>query len=146
MLEALLAGGGGVLSGLIGNGITAFISYKNKKLDHAHELSMADKRMVEMEAEVALTKLQGEQTLILEQEQGANETLQQAIAAEASITGTSQWVADLRGSVRPILTYVLSLAVVGFLAFDSDHPQLPQLIYLASTAVTFWFGGRAVKK
>ncbi len=146
MLLELLAGGGGVFSGLIGNGISAFVNYKNKKLDHSHELAMADKRDREMQNEVALAKLQGEQALVLEQEAGANASLQAALGAEASITGTSQWVADLRGSVRPILTYALSLSVVALVALGSNHEQLPQLIYLASTAVTFWFGSRTAKR
>jgi hypothetical protein len=83
--------------------------------------------------------------LDLEIQDSANDAanLQTAIKAESLITGTSQWVADLRGSVRPILTYLLVFFAVAMAVWAAhDNPYTNDVLFMAMTAVTFWYGSR----
>ena len=143
MLETLLSVGSGGLFGLIGAGVTKFMAYKDKKLTFAHEKSMAAEDRQTMAAETERAKIQG--TIDLELQESASDAanLQAAINAEGTVTKTSNWVADLRGSVRPILTYLLVFFAVGMAVWASEtNPYTKDVLFLASTAVTFWYGSR----
>ena len=74
------------------------------------------------------------------------ENLQAAIIAEGSIKGTSQWVQDLRGSLRPLLTYSLVILAAAIAWLEPVNPYIPEIVFLATVPVTFWFGSRPPSK
>ena len=145
MLEMLLSAGGGGLFGLLGSAGKMFAAYKEKKLIFSHEVQMAEQTRRNMEMEMQLATLQGQIDLELQESENDAKNLQAAINAEASIKNTSPWVDDLRGSVRPILTYGLSLLAIGMAWSQPGNPWINEIIFLATTAVTFWFGTRPYK-
>ena len=58
------------------------------------------------------------------------------------MNGKPEW---LQSSVRPIITYALVAAVlIGFLAMGKIEG--PQVLLLATSAISFWFGERAALK
>ena len=146
MLELLLSAGGGGLFGLIGSGFKLWGKYKEKKLLFEHQVNMAKEDRLNMQAELELAKVKGAIDLELTESENDAKSLQAAIQAEASITGTSQWVADLRGSTRPFLTYGLVTASAAIIVFTPQNPWANEFIFMASTAVTFWFGDRPRKQ
>ena len=143
MLDAILSAAGGGLFGLIGAGFTKFMGYREKKLELEHEVSMASENRQTMQMEAELTKIQGAIDLELQEDENDAKNLQAAIAAEGNIKDASQWVTDLRGSLRPILTYSLVACAVAMSVWAAkDNPYTNEIIFLATTAVTFWFGSR----
>ena len=143
MLETLLSVGSGGLFGLLGAGFTKFMGYREKKLAFQHEVSMASEDRLTMEIEIARAKVQGSIDLELQESEADAKNLQAAINAEGTITETSAWVADLRGSVRPILTYLLVFFAVSMAVWGTEsNPYTKDVMFLAATAVTFWFGSR----
>ena len=84
-----------------------------------------------------LARRKGEMDLELQESSDDSANLRAALNAEAQITGTSQWVNDLRGSTRPILTYLLTLIAC--------VTQTEAFVFMATTAITFWFGDRPPK-
>ena len=145
MLETILSAAGGGLFGLIGSGFKLWGQYKEKKLVFQHEVDMAKETRQNMAMEMDLAKIQG--TIDLELQESAQDAtnLQAAINAEASITGTSPWVDNLRGSLRPFLTYGLCILTFGLVAVQPNNPWINEFVFLSTTAVTFWFGTRPMK-
>ena len=146
MLETILSAAGGGLFGLIGSGFTKFMGWKEKKLEYAFQIDMAKEERENMAKEIELAKTRGAIDLELQESEADAKGLQVAINAEASITGTSQWVADLRGSLRPILTYALSAGAFVLILTSPGNPWVNEFIFLATTAVTFWFGSRPISR
>lgn len=146
ILDTLLNVGTGGVFGLIGAGVTKFADFKNNKLKFAHEVAMAGQERENMTLEMGLAKVRGEIDLELEESRADAISLSTAIEAESKITGTSQWVADLRGSTRPFLTYGLCMAAVAMSSYNPQNPMNNEIIFMASTAVTFWFGSRPSSK
>jgi len=110
MLDLLLSAGGGGVLGLVGAGFKSFMGWKEKKLTLQHELDLARETRLTMGVEIQLAKLQGEIELEQTEVTADASNLNAALQAEASITGTSQWVTDLRGSTRPVPRSVTGLA------------------------------------
>lgn len=146
MLELLLSAGGGGVLGLLGAGFKSFMSWKDKKLTLEYQIKMAAEERQNMEMEMQLAKVRGEIDLeITESEQDAK-NLQAALAAEAAIKDTSPWVNDLRGSTRPLLTYALAFAAVMLVAFQPENQWNNDVVFMAMTAVGYWFGDRPPKR
>lgn len=146
MLETLLSAAGGGLFGLIGSGFKAFMSWKDKKLTLEYQIKMAAEERQNMALEMELAKVKGAIDLELQESQADAANLQAAIAAEGAIQGASQWVDDMRGSVRPILTYGLVVCSVVLIAWQPENKWNNEVVFMAMTAVTFWFGDRPRKK
>lgn len=146
MLDTILSAAGGGIFGLIGSGFKLWGAYKEKKLVFEHEAVMAKENRETMSMEMELARIQGTIDLELQESEQDATNLQAAINAEASITGASPWVDNLRGSLRPFLTYGLCLAAYVLVLVDRDNPWCNDFIFLATTAVTFWFGTRPMKK
>jgi len=142
MLDLLLSAGGGGVLGLVGAGFKSFMGWKEKKLTLQHELDLARETRLTMGVEIQLAKLQGEIELEQTEVTADASNLNAALQAEASITGTSQWVTDLRGSTRPVLTYLLSISAVSMVWNYPDNPWNNDLVFMAMTAVGYWFGDR----
>jgi hypothetical protein len=144
MLETILSAAGGGLFGLIGSGFTKFMGWKEKKLELEHAVKMATEDRLTMQMETELAKVKGAIDLELTESMNDAANLQAAISAESKITGTSQWVADLRGSLRPILTYSLVICAVVMAAAWPTNQWNNEILFLTTTAVTFWFGSRPI--
>jgi hypothetical protein len=142
MLETLLSVGGGGLFGLIGSAFTKFMGYREKKLVFEHELNMAEQHRQNMVMELDLAKARGEIDLELQESEDDAKNLRAALNAESRIKDTSPWVADLRGSLRPLLTYALSACAIAMASFAPYNEWNNDVLFLATTAVTFWFGSR----
>jgi len=152
------------LSFLMG-GLPKLLDFFQDKGDKKHELELARMQM-ERELQMAERGYQAQARIEeIKTEQVAMETQAQERSAMYAHDieigkGASQWVINLRASVRPMVTYlfVLLLIVVDIasiwwawstgasfaesiiLIFDSDEMQI-----LASI-IAFWFGTQAFKK
>ena len=135
------AGGGGVL-GLVASGFKQWMSWKDKKLALEHELQLIDKQIAQMQIEAQLAKEKRVLDLEIQESDNAAKNLRAAIEAEAAITGTSQWVTDLRGSLRPLITWFIDITTVALIAFDPTNVMLDKLTFLAGTVTGYWFGDR----
>ncbi|MCP4125899.1 MAG: hypothetical protein GY753_02410 [Gammaproteobacteria bacterium] len=60
--------------------------------------------------------------------------------------GSSQWVRDLRESLRPILTYTLIIGTFALLSLMPANKWIGEIMFLTTLAVTFWFGSRPVSR
>lgn len=152
------------LSFLMG-GLPKLLDFFQDKGDKKHELELARMQM-ERELQMAERGYQAQARIEeIKTEQVAMETQAQERSAMYAHDieigkGASQWVINLRASVRPMVTYlfVLLLIIVDvasiwwawssgasfaesiILIFDSDEMQI-----LASI-IAFWFGTQAFKK
>ncbi len=152
------------LSFLMG-GLPKLLDFFQDKGDKKHELELARMQM-ERELQMAERGYQAQARVEeIKTEQVAMETQAQERSAMYAHDieigkGASQWVVNLRASVRPMVTYlfVLLLIIVDIasiwwawstgasfaesivLIFDSDEMQI-----LASI-IAFWFGTQAFKK
>ena len=142
MLETLLSAAGGGLFGLIGSGFKTFMTWKQKKLEFQYAIDMAKEERQNLALEMELAKVKGAIDLELQESEADAQNLRAAINAEASITGTRQWVADLRGSVRPFLTYGLCVCAFILILGWPENKWNNEFVFMAMTAVTFWFGDR----
>ena len=124
-----------------------------ERAHRAHELAMIDRQMEQM-------KLGGELRL---QEINAQADIAQAkaIYRHDSSIKSATWVDNLRGSVRPIITYLL---VVTFIAIKGAglyaliaiegmaiYQALPaigddQFNAMLAAVISFWFGSRAMNR
>ncbi|TDI73856.1 MAG: hypothetical protein E2O82_05075 [Betaproteobacteria bacterium] len=141
-LELLTSAAGGGILGVVGAGIKTFTAYKEKKLTFAHEVSMAEENRLSMTIEMELARVQGTIDLELQESESDAKNLTAAIEAEASTKGASPWVQDLKASTRPFLTYGLVICTFGLVAVSPENQWANEFIFLATTAVTFWFGDR----
>ena len=132
------AAGGGVL-GLIGTGIKLFAEHKKEAQRLVAEKQLAQIRIDEMAKELELVQFKSSHELELAESTNDAAGLMAAIQAESSIGPVHTWVNDVRGMVRPVLT--LMLTIMAFVKPDEED-----LVWMASTAVTFWFGDRPRKR
>lgn len=122
----LLSGGllGG-LTGLIGNGLTAFTNYKTQKLKNNHELAMAEQDRLNITAEAdAAVKIEQERVKGVEIEgelAALTESYKQSSKSlfhKSYMDKMPKWIATtvglmfafidfLKGAARPVLTYYL---------------------------------------
>ena len=138
LLEFLTsAATGGVLGGIL-SGFKLYAGYKKQQIDYAFQIDLAKETRLNIGAEMELAKMRGEMDLEIQESTDDSANLRAAMEAESQITNTSQWVNDLRGSTRPILTYALTLAAAII--------QTTDFVFMATTAITFWFGDRPPKK
>ena len=146
MLDSILSVFSGGLLGAIGAIGTKVMEYKMQGLKFTHEKDMAEQDRMTMEKEMALAKIQGTIDLELQESESDAKNLQAAIRAEGTITETSLWVANLRGSTRPLVTYGLILATLLIIVLDMSNPWANEFLFMSTTAVTFWFGSRPMSR
>jgi len=142
MLETILSAAGGGLFGLIGAGFKTFMVYRDRILANAHEVAMAEQSRKDLALELELSIQQGAIDLELKESDNDARNLTDAITAESVTRGASPWVQDLKASTRPILTYLLCIMAITLVLIESKSPWVNEIVFLASTAVTFWFGDR----
>lgn len=164
-----------LISFLMG-GIPKLLEFFQDRADKQHELALAamqierelQMRKAGLEAQERIEHIHTEQ---LEREAessanlaviGAQQAEMQAIYAHdtALNEGTSQWMKDLRASVRPVITYgfffLLVFVDVGLFAYGwnrgASFTELAEMLWDADTQalfasiIAFHFGGRAFGK
>lgn len=160
----------------LAGGLPRILDLLQDRSDKKHELALAslqkerelDLRKAGLEAQERIEQIETQQLEIETKSQdkqaliGAQQAETQAIYAHdtALNEGTSQWMKDLRASVRPVITYGfflllviidVSLIVHGF-RHDVDLTVLAKQLWdpdtqaLFAAIISFHFGGRAFGK
>ncbi len=153
------------LVSFLAGGLPKILDFFQDQQDKKHELSLAQ---MQTERELALAaqgfaaqqrieEIRTDQVAL----QAQSDTIQAALKHDAKIgEGASQWVINLRSSVRPIVTYifVLELVLINFLAMwwamktEVDFTTALALVFtdeemqIVSSIVAFWFGTQAFAK
>ena len=134
---------GGALTALVSEGFNVFKAAGDRK----HELKLLNMHIAvgkqETEREIAVTTIEAQ-----------TEALVSSRKHDMAITNTSLWVANLRASLRPIVTYMV-IVIAFTLFFASEHmPELNTIqksivasfLMLMEAVTAFWFTGRIVGK
>ena len=144
-----------LLGSLLGFGsslLPKVFEFFQERADRAHELAIIDRQMEQMKLGSAL-KLE-------EINAKADIAETKAIYKHDSSIKPATWVENLRGSVRPIVTYLFILTFIGIkaagfymlvhiegaavyeaiMAINSENFQA-----IVAAIVSFWFGSRALK-
>lgn len=153
------------LVSFLAGGLPKILDFFQDRQDKAHELHLA-KMQTERELALAaqgfvaqqrIEEIRTDQIAL----QAQSDTIQAALKHDAKIgEGASQWVVNLRSSVRPIVTYifVLELVLINFLAMwwamqtGVDFTTALALVFtdeemqIVSSIVAFWFGTQAFAK
>ncbi len=172
MIEALLGAAGGGLTGLIGTGIHAWLRRGEEQRAQAHALAMRkmDLKEMEREAELAMRRVEAEAKVRLQEAQQERLVAQDAAEAQLRTASYQQdrarygggLVDAVRGLMRPAITVFLLLQTlaVGWVVWhllgglehlpaevllEIQRKLVDALIYLSTTAVVWWFGGRAMR-
>jgi hypothetical protein len=146
-------------------GLPKLLDFFQDKSDKKHELQMAQ---IQVERELELRKAGFEVERQIEEIrtnqvsiQAASSEQQALYAHDAEIgQGASQWVINLRSSVRPVVTYIFVLLLVAvdisgvWWAWSTglNFFQAIKTIYtedqmqITTSIIAFWFGTRAFRK
>lgn len=179
MLDILMGAGGGVvgiLGALVKHGLEIYQEKKKEdaslavlKEQNAHELAMADKQanLIELEATHALALADVNASKEIDvAAYGALSASYESDKATYSNAPQSPWMIAVdvaRGFIRPFLTLVFSMALIGFTAWlyinvpeasvsnekflnATFYRLIDALIFLATSAVGWWFAARQVSK
>lgn len=160
-LTSILSGGG---TGLIGSVITNFADYFEQKRKNSHEIELRKLDIQEMDKEYEARKEIKAQTSSAETTQTSYEHDARSYTSGMKVKspwlkGALVFVDMVRGLVRPALTvFLIMLVWMTFLkvqavldSADVDHLSVEKagaiyasvvdmILYLASTAATWWFG------
>jgi hypothetical protein len=153
------------LVSFLAGGLPKLLEYFQSKQDHLHEYEMA---RLQKERELALAAQGFAAQQKIEEVRTDQIDMQTQASTHAALLnhdieigkGASQWIINLRASVRPVVTYIfvadLVLAgVAGF--FYAWHTNVPFETMLANifsddemqilaSIISFWFGTQAFKK
>jgi len=138
-LISLLSGGA---TGIIGTLIGRILGFYETKQKYDQEL-----KLLELQAKIGAEE--SERELAIAQAKAASDLRMASYQHDTGTGQGSQWVTDTLRLIRPVLTAMLVLAVIllWFTSKDSDGDIRTQvvvaIIYLATSAVTWWFGDRA---
>ena len=153
------------LISFLAGGLPKFLEFFQDRQDKAHELNlakMATERELAMMAQgfAAQARIEEIRTDQVAMETSAA-TIQAALEHDAKIgEGASQWVINLRSSVRPIVTYIFvgELVIINLVAMwwaintGVDFGVALDLVFsdeemlIVSSIVSFWFGTQAFAK
>ena len=141
---------GGIL-GAVGGIATGVLNYFKTKQEHSFKIE-------EMKLGASLQAAQTAGDIALAREKGAADAFTSSQNADAAITNTSTWVADLRGFTRPGLTWLFTFATFGIITASGFAPNwleaAPPLVAFGVTMVidttgmmiAWWFGSRQIEK
>ena len=153
------------LISFLAGGLPKILEFFQDRQDKAHELDII-KMQTERELALAaqgfiaqerIEEIRTDQVAL----QAQSDTIQAALKHDAKLAdGASQWVIDLRSSVRPIVTYifVLELLIINIVAMwwavntGVDFALALDLVFsedemtIVSSIVAFWFGTQAFAK
>ncbi len=141
---------GGIL-GIVGGIGTGLLNYFKQKQEHAFKIE-------EMKLGASLEQVKTAGNIALAREQGAAIAFAGSQAADAAITGTSTWVANLRGFTRPGLTWLFVFALFAIIAVSIFMPdwlaEAPPLLSFGvemvvdttGMMIAWWFGSRQIER
>ena len=153
------------LISFLAGGLPKILEFFQDRQDKSHELNII-KMQTERELALAaqgfiaqerIEEIRTDQVAL----QAQSDTIQAALKHDAKLAdGASQWVIDLRSSVRPIVTYifVLELLIINIAAMwwaintGVDFALALDLVFsddemtIVSSIVAFWFGTQAFAK
>lgn len=139
--------GGGIL-GLFGSLTDRFMAIwerrearKDKVIQNQHELKL-------IEEQRQTSQMETEHELAIASAEGSYQGLKTSLEHDASISGTSRWVNDVRAMVRPTITALSLTAAIGMAVFMANEASLKidavgTVLFIATTATVWWFGDRA---
>ena len=152
-MEAILSLVTGGATGLIGTALSGVMKYFTNKQEQSHELKVMEMELKHMdkEAEVALKIEERKQEGAEAQAAWAGLEASYREAGQRWSTGNSGWIVFVdvvRGLMRPVLTLclVMLMGVIYFM-LGPDAPTMQgqiinTILYLATSAVLWWFGSR----
>ena len=146
MIFSVLTGGAtGILGSVLGkifNFADVFIEEKKAKGEHERTMEMH-----RLQAELRADELENERAIVEEQSAGAARVASYSMMTQVEIP--YPWVAAILRLMRPALTIMLVGIVWYVYASSNDLAQqetiIQSVIYMASTAVLWWFGDRAMR-
>jgi len=157
-------------------GLPKLLDFFQDRSDKKHELELAqmqiarelEMRKMGFEAQERVENIHTQQ---LEMETKSNEKISVIAAQQAEMQaiyahdsslneGTSQWMKNLRASVRPVITYGFFVLLVGIDAaliwhgfkYDVSFAEMSDQLWdndtqaLFASIIAFWFGGKAFGK
>ncbi len=146
ILSVLTGGATGILGSLLSSGLKFLDLWaQEKKADGDHKRTMEMHRLqAELKAE------DDERALEAMQAQAAADLKTASYQHDMSLGKSSRWVTDILRLIRPALTLIL-VALIGVIYwtvadFAMQQEIVSSTLYMASTAVLWWFGDRAVRK
>lgn len=112
---------------------------ENMRINNAHELELVREQRITRAQET-------ESEIVTTQVAGSYEGLSESLRHDTSLSrNVSPWVNNIRALVRPVLTSVLTVAMIAMGFVMSDEIQLSvvdAVVFTGVTAVTWWFGDR----
>jgi len=145
ILAVLTGGATGIIGSVLGKVFSfadAWIAEKKSAAEHQRTMQMH-----RLQAELRSEELENERAIVEEQ---ASADLRAASYRHDQDTGASYaWVVAILRLVRPVLTTMLIIMVWYFYGTNTDLGTraeiMSSVIYMASTAVLWWFGDRAMR-
>lgn len=146
LIGSVLTGGAtGLIGSILSKGIGLFEAHQkrqDRKLDFEHELKLLDKqaelRTAETENELAIANAETASSLRVA-----------SYSHDSSMGRPHRWVVDVLRLVRPVLTLFLLILVGGIYFSTNDFAMkagiIESVLFMASSAVTWWFGDRSLK-
>jgi len=145
LTTALTGGVTGIVGSIIGKAFS-FLDYwvEEKKADNEHERTLD---LLELQNKIGAEE--GKRAMEVAQSKVDADSRMASYKHDSVVGTNSLWILDLLRLVRPVLTFSL-IILVGILYFSSDIGGRAiieaSVIYLASSAVLWWFGDRALRK
>jgi hypothetical protein len=145
ILSVLSGGATGVLGSILGK-VFSFADFwiEEKKADSEHQRTI---EMTKLQSELRSEELETEREIMIEQQAGEQRAASYAHDMSAGVS--YPWVAAILRLIRPAITVML-IGILWFIySTSSDFGQketiVQSVIYMASTAVLWWFGDRAMR-
>ena len=173
ILGVLTSSAGGGLLGTVGSLFKGKAEYKARKLELRHEQEMRklDREELELEAKLRAEEIEAKGKFDVQLAELEAEAAREVNDAELRTTSYSAdkasygggWVDKIRGIMRPVITiYLLGISTYiavyltailnGLGSFGDDEALalygtiINAIVFLTTTAVTWWFGSRPINK
>ena len=146
LLSVLTGGATGILGSLLSTGVGFLQMWQEeKKADGEHKRTM---EMHRLQSELRAEELENERAIVEEEQSGRIRTA--SYSHDQSVGPSYRWVAAILRLVRPVLTVGLIGIVAAIYFSTNDFAQretiIQSVLYMASSAVLWWFGDRATKR
>ena len=146
VISSVLTGGAtGLIGSLLTKGIGIFEAgqkRKDKALEYEQELKLLDRQAVLKTAET-------ENELAIANAETAASLREASYSHDNSVGRPHRWVVDVLRLVRPVLTAFLLILVGGIYFTTNDFAMkagvIDSVLFMTSSAVTWWFGDRSLQ-
>ena len=149
MLDVLMSVMSGGLTGILGSVlgkvfgfVDGYLEEKKKDKEHVRVIEMT-----RLQSELRSGELENERAIVEEEQAGRAKVAAYGLFQDVEVP--YPWVAAILRLIRPVLTILLVIIVWYIFSTTEDLGQqetiIQSVIYMASTAVLFWFGDRAMR-